>query len=365
MSVTPLLSLDDVLPTSHGPGCTLRVPPGAPVALFGTDARLLSRLLDMVAGHATPLRGRIVLDGDDITHRRPEDRPIGLVSARDPLFDHLNVRANVAFPLRARRAAPSDIAATTARTLALTGLDALAEKSPRDLSPEEAFRVRLARVLAYAPRLLLFDNPLEKLNGAAARRIVTLLATLGRALKLTMVCAVTQRAEALRLGDRIAVMDAATVLQCDRAATLLDRPEDDRVALLFGEANVLPGRVLDVTDDIAEIRLANGAHVEAIATDGLENDALCTVCIRPDRIAPHFGTTILGGDDEHPLIGTVQDITHLGDHMRFKLRLEDGAEIELRRPPMQNLRGVAIGTRAQLAWPAGQATAFPLREDSY
>ncbi|WP_367160504.1 ABC transporter ATP-binding protein [Kozakia baliensis] len=358
----PRLSLREIKLTNHSSALRLDVASGERLVFFGDAPAELSRLCDVIAGFVAPASGEILLDGRDITSLSPVQRPIGLLSDRDPLFEHLTVRGNIAFPLQARKETAANLAARTNRVLALLGLDAAAEKRVAELTPEQAFRTRLGRLIAYAPSVILLDDPLIGLDAAATRRSDALLATLARALELTIIYATPRRDEALRVGSRIAVFSGAELLQCADAMTLLDRPEDERVAVLFGEANALPGRVLKLDDDVARIRLAAGGVVEAMADPELKEDTLCDVCIRPDRIAPLFGMSLAGEEDDPPLMATLQDLTHLGDHVRMRLRLEDGTEIELRRPPMQNLRGVVPGVKVQLAWQAGQAVAFPLRD---
>ncbi|CAI9121810.1 ABC transporter ATP-binding protein [Brytella acorum] len=361
MAAAPLLQLSSLMIANRGPDVSLLVRRGEHVALFGDDGAYLSRLLDVISGHATPLLGRVTMDGSDVTAMPAERRRIGLLGSRDPLFSHMTVHENVAFPLRVRRASRSEVAAMSQRMLAMVRMEAAALKKPAQLSVEEAFRARLARLLAYAPDLLLFDDPLHALDAGGRRRVAALIGTLTRALDLTSISTTCERGEALLLGSRIAVMEGGRVLQCDRADILLDRPTAAGVAVRFGEANRLTGHVVDIQDDIARIRLSAGADVEAVGSETLEANSPCVVCIRPDRIAPHFGTAFVADPDEDvPLTATLQDIIHMGDHIRMRVRLADGTDMELRRPPMQNLRALSQGARLQLAWPAAQAVAFPL-----
>lgn len=361
MAAPPLLQLSSLMVANRGSDVSLLVRRGEHLALFGDDAPYLSRLLDVISGHATPLLGNITIGGRDVTSLPPERRSVGLLGPHDPLFSHMTVHENVAFPLNARRASRSEVASTAQRMLAMVRMEAAALKKPIELSVEEAFRARLARLLAYAPDLLLFDDPLHGLDAAGRRRVSALIGTLTRALDLTSISTTCERGEALLLGSRIAVMEEGRVLQCDRADVLLDRPTAPGVAVRFGEANRLTGHVVDIHEDIARIRLSPGADVEAVASETLEADSPCVVCIRPDRIAPHFGTALIADPDEGaPLTATLQDMIHMGDHIRIRVRLADGTDMELRRPPMQNLRALSQGTRLQLAWPAAQAVAFPL-----
>ncbi|WP_084294631.1 ABC transporter ATP-binding protein [Asaia prunellae] len=304
-----------------------------------------------------------MLDDHDIASLLPERRPIALISSRDPVFGHLNVAENIAFPLRVRGNTAQEINATLAKVLALVGLDALSNDDASQLTPEQVLRVKLGRVLAYAPSVVIMDNIMEGLDLRAAAKTRQLISRLHRALGLTLIYAARNREDALWLGGRIAVFDGQTLLQCADAATLLERPSDPRGAALFGEANLLTGRVLRIDDDIARIHLACGGVVEAMADAALTEDALCTICIRPDRMTPLLGAPLAGDDEPPPLLATIQSILHTGEHIRFRLRLADGAEIEMRRPSLQSMRGMTQGTALQLAWQASQAVAFPMKDD--
>ncbi|MBB2203239.1 ABC transporter ATP-binding protein [Gluconacetobacter tumulisoli] len=355
-------------PSRHG--FSVQVAAGTCLALLGNRAADLSCLLDTLAGHLPAVAGGIVVDGQDVTARPPGRRGMGLFSARDPLFAHLTVRQNLAFPLAARGMPRPQAAARVREIMALLGLDGQASRRPRDLDPEQAWRVRLGRLLAFAPPVLLLDDPFAALEPEGRRAMQTLLARLARAQGLTILLATRDREDALLLGDRIGFLSGGTLLQTGTAAELFDRPACDRVATGFGDANSLTGRVEWVEDDQARVRLASGAVMEAMAADGLEADALCTLCVRPDRIAtlfpagfsagPFHGRDAAdGGDGDVP--ATLVAVHHMGDHVRLRLRLPDGQEVLVRRPPIQTLAGLSPGRRALLAWQPAHAVAFPFR----
>jgi putative spermidine/putrescine transport system ATP-binding protein len=342
---------------------------GACLALLGHRAVDLSRVLDTLAGHLPRPAGEILVDGRDVSALEPGGRGMGLFSARDPLFAHLTVRQNVAFPLQARGVARPTVAARVDEILALSGLDGQAARHPRHLDPEETWRARLGRLLVMAPPVLLLDDPFTSLEPDGRRAMRQLLTRLARARGLTMLLATRDREDALLLGERIGILSGRALLQVGFAADLFDRPACDQVATGFGDANALTGRVAWVADDLARVRLASGAAVEAVAAGGLAADALCTLCIRPDRIATLFpagrpsspgeGGGESGGDGDLP--ATLVALRHMGDHVRLRFRLGDGQEVLVRRPPAQTLAGLAPGRAALLAWQPAHAVAFPFR----
>lgn len=341
---------------------SLTLAKGEALSLLAEDGTTLRRFCDILAGYAAPACGEILIDGVNTSDRKDARRAISLISPRDPAFGHLTVRENIAFPLRVRGLSQGELDSGVSRFLALLGLDGLASAKADKLSAEHNLRLRLARSLAYAPSVLVLDDIMTELDLREESRIRQVLSKLHRALGLSLVYAAQNREDAVWLGGRIALFDNHTLVQCAVASTLLERPTAPESARLFGEANLLSGRVLEIEDDVARIRLACGGVIEAMAEPDLTEDTLCTVCIRPDRMTPLFSAPIAGDDDTPPLLATIQSVLHTGDQMRLKLRLSDGGEIEMRRPLLQSMRMMAPGTAIQLAWQASQAVAFPMKD---
>ncbi|MBF0860417.1 ABC transporter ATP-binding protein [Gluconobacter sp. LMG 31484] len=358
----PVLEVSGLRAAINAPPVDLSLRPGTTLTLFGNQPAALSRLLDVLTGFLPHLGGTITVSGENVAARAPADRRMRIVSPRDPLFPHLDLRDNVAFSLRASRQSKSEAQAAAGRMISLMGLDGIAGLRPAELTAEQSLRARLARALVASPDILLLDDPLHALDPHAARRISLLLATLSRALNLSVLHTVSRREDALRSGGEIAVFQDSTLLQCADAATLYDRPACVEVATLFGETNTLTGQILDIGDDVARIQLACGGIVDAMASEDLTEGQECLVCVRPDRISPFFGSQGLGMDEDGdvPVCGILTDSIHLGDHIRMRVRCAEGTEIELRRPPLQAQKIPTSGTAVQLAWPAAHATAFPL-----
>ncbi|MDL2170496.1 MULTISPECIES: ABC transporter ATP-binding protein [Asaia] len=357
------LSVHSLALTPGADGFSLNLVKGEAVSLLADPPGTLSLFCDILGGFVAPAAGRVTFAGLDASDTLPGQRPIVLVSRREPAFGHLGVAANIAFPLRVRGMAAHEIRASVSHFLALLGLDGFASARADTLPPEYDVRLRLARALACNPSVLVLDDVLSGLDLRAIGRTRQLIAKLHKALGLTLIYAADDREDAVWLGGRIALFDRETLVQCASASTLLDRPATPWVASLFAEANLLTGRVLSIEDDIATIHLACGGVVEALADADLEDDSLCVLCIRPDRMTPLFAAS--GGDEEGPapLVATLQSVLHTGEQMRLRLRLSDGVEIEMRRPLIQSTRQMTPGATLQLAWQASQAVAFPMKDD--
>ncbi len=366
MNRSPRLEVDGLRLASASAGqvsgkpFSLALAGGECVTLLATQKADASSLLDMLAGHREAAAGRVRVDGDDITNKPPAQRAVGILSDRDPLFSHLSVRNNVAFPLAVRRLREPGRGHRVHATLALLGLETQADRHVGRLDPPAAVRAALARVLVCDPAVLLLDDALGLLDPVQRRDMQQLIRRLARARGFGLLLATGDREEALSMGDRIGILSGPALRQLGTAAELLDRPADESVAVGFGEANSLTGHVAWIEDDIAHVRLGAGPSMDAMASDGLAAGALCVLCVRPERIAVAFvssGTETLGRD---ALAATLSDVVHLGDHLRMRFRLAGGGELLVRRPASQPMAGLHADRPALLAWPAMHATAFPL-----
>jgi putative thiamine transport system ATP-binding protein len=146
-------------------GLSARIARGEVLAVMGASGSGKSSLLAWIAGTLEPpfeARGRLTLDGDDLTHLPIQQRRIGLLFQDDLLFPHFSVRDNLLFALpaglRAERVAATDAA------LAEAGLGGYGERVPASLSGGQRSRVSLLRTLLAEPRAVLLDEPFSKLD---------------------------------------------------------------------------------------------------------------------------------------------------------------------------------------------------------
>jgi ABC-type Fe3+/spermidine/putrescine transport system ATPase subunit len=223
----------------------LAAAPGELLALVGPSGCGKSTLLRTIAGLTAPDRGRVQVDGRDVTDLPPERRSTVMLFQQPLLFPHLTVAGNVAFSLRLRGADRREAAATVAGALRTVQLEGLDHRYPDQLSGGQQQRVALARALAAAPQVLLLDEPFSALDAPLRAEMRELLRRLQRQRSLTMLFVTHDQEEASLLGDRIAVMQAGRLRQIGAAADLYDRPASEVVARFFGGAALVPGRVIE------------------------------------------------------------------------------------------------------------------------
>ena len=147
----------------------LEVADGEYLALLGPNGAGKTLLLETIVGFYKPDNGRILLDSNDLTALPPEKRRMGYVPQNCMLFPHMRVRQNVEFGLKMRGITEDQRKKTTEEVLRLMGLTSLAEKLPITLSGGEKQKVALARVLAFEPKIILLDEPLESIDEESSR----------------------------------------------------------------------------------------------------------------------------------------------------------------------------------------------------
>lgn len=219
-------------------GATLDVEAGETVALLGPSGCGKTTLLRAVAGLQALDRGRVVLDGSDVTRTPPHRRGVGLMFQEQALFPHRDVAGNVDFGLRMQGLPPADVSARVAELLEVVGLAGMGARAVETLSGGEQQRVALARALAPAPRVLLLDEPLSSLDRPLHARLLGELEQIFARLELTVLYVTHDVAEAFALGHRIAVMSAGRIVQVATPETLWSAPADEWVARFLGLTNI-------------------------------------------------------------------------------------------------------------------------------
>jgi osmoprotectant transport system ATP-binding protein len=228
---------------------TFSVEEGAIAVVVGTSGAGKSTLLRMINRLVEPSAGRVLIDGQD-TQSIPEDElrhRIGYVIQGYGLFPHRTVAENIATVPRLLGWDRRRIGGRVEELLDLFGLDAaeFAQKFPHQLSGGQQQRVGVARALAAKPALLLMDEPFGALDAVIRAKAQDELLAIQRRLGTTIVLVTHDMNEAFHLGDRIAVMDQARLLQYATPAELLTRPAQDFVERLVGTAE-RPFRLLSL-----------------------------------------------------------------------------------------------------------------------
>ncbi len=277
---------------------SLDVAPGEIVCLLGESGCGKTTLLRLAAGVEVPSAGRILINGQEVSGEQrflePERRGIGLMFQDYALFPHLTNLANVMFGLKALPRA--EAAREARRALERVGLGPYADVYPHMLSGGEQQRVALARAVAPRPSVLLMDEPFSGLDRRRRDEVREETLTVLREARVTCVIVTHDPEEALRMGDRIALMRAGKLVQVDTPEGIYRRPLDLRVARFFCELNEVSAKVVAGTAATAVGRFAAPGLPDGAAIVGIRPQAL--------RIRP-AGTGVPGRIQHRQFLGHV------------------------------------------------------------
>jgi len=214
---------------------SLDIHEGEVFVVMGLSGSGKSTLLRCLARLVPPTFGTVELDGRSLTAMGPAElrgvrrREMGMVFQHFGLLPHLTVAENVALPLRIRGDGVEERDRAVATALQLTGLDAMASRLPAQLSGGQQQRVGLARALSVGPGLLFLDEPFSALDPLIRRELQDELIRLQSGLHKTMAFVTHDFSEAVRVGDRIAIMKDGAVRQVGTPEEIVSNPADDYV----------------------------------------------------------------------------------------------------------------------------------------
>ncbi len=321
------LALRDVL-VVRGGRPVLSVPAldvrrGEVLAVLGPNGAGKSTLLRVMALLERPARGQVLwegrpVEGDPLPYRRRM-----AVVFQEPLLLDMTVEANVRLGLALRGLPRREQRRRAARWLERLGVAHLARRPARQLSGGEAQRVSLARALALDPEVLLLDEPFASLDAPMQQELLEELERLLRETGATAVLVTHDRAHALRLGQRVAVLMDGRLRQVGPPESVFAQPADAEVARFLGVENVLPGEVVSRQEGLVQVRV--GPHLLWAVADEDGPSGRVWACVRPEHIvlAP-LGSGEEAGSARNRLPGVVVRLSTAGPGQQVRVDLDCG-----------------------------------------
>lgn len=297
-------------------GFDLAVERGEFISLLGPSGCGKTTVLRMIAGFETPSAGHIIIDGADITRKRPAERNVGMVFQAYALFPNMNVADNIAFGMKIANMPQAAIEARVTEMLALIKLPDLAKRYPYQLSGGQQQRVALARALAVKPQVLLLDEPLSALDAKIRVSLREEIRALQQELGITTIFVTHDQEEALSMSDRVVVMNDGRAEQIGTPHMIYNHPKTRFVASFVGTLNMLEAQVEDPANGI--ISLAGHRVRVASGLDRLPPSASCMVALRPEALAINPAEPAANA-----LPCTIVDVQFLGAIVRIKARCGD------------------------------------------
>jgi len=297
----------------------LDVRSGEFLTLLGPSGSGKTTLLMVLAGFIRPDQGRLMFGDDEVTRLPPHKRDIGMVFQNYALFPHMDVAANIAYPLKLRGIGGPELHKRVEAALQTVQLTGYGARRIDQLSGGQRQRVALARAIVFKPRIVLMDEPLSALDKQLRERMQIELRQLHEQLGTTTIYVTHDQREALTMSDRVAVVNGGRIVQLDTPRALYEQPANRFVAEFIGESSLLP-----VQRDGDGWRCA-GQPIAHAGTAPAGTRAC--LMLRPERVRL-LGAD--GGEGLNVLPAQVSGIVYQGDSFLLQARLAGGHAICLR-----------------------------------
>ena len=313
-------------------------------ALLGPSGCGKTTTLRMIGGFEEPTEGTIRLHGEDVTGRKPYRRMVNTVFQSYALFPHLNIFENVAFGLRRRDVADTEVKQRVGEMLELVQLTGRENQKPRTLSGGQQQRVALARALINHPRVLLLDEPLGALDLKLRKEMQIELKRIQNEVGITFIHVTHDQEEAMTMADRIAVMHQGHIERMGAATEIYEDPRTVFVAGFLGASNLMQGEVVDAAG--GEVALPERTGVR-VSPDRLPaGQSRIRLGVRPEKIHLEPADVPVEGNR---LTGRVIDASFIGVSTHYLVETDAVAQLAVMA---QNLgdRRFAPGDRVQAVW---------------
>lgn len=290
--------------------------------LLGPSGSGKTTTLRLIAGFEQPDRGRIEINGADVTKKPPYDRDINTVFQDYALFPHMSVAQNMAYGLETKGIKRDEITERVAEAMRMVRLEGFGDRLPSQLSGGQRQRVGLARAIVNRPQVLLLDEPLGALDLKLRQEMQSELKRIQAQVNITFLYVTHDQEEALTMSDRLAVFNKGRIEQMGTPVEVYEKPLTEFVANFLGTTNILE-------------------------RDGKR------IMIRPEKmvIASENGHLVPIGFHGEP--GIIRDAIYVGMFSRYLVELGDGAIVTVVQQNLDRFSASEArqrGERIQVSW---------------
>lgn len=306
-------------------GIDLLVEQGEFITLLGASGCGKTTTLRIIAGLEQADKGKVLLEGTDITEWVPNKRNVNTVFQNYALFPHMTVAENIGYGMKIRKAAKADIQKKVEKMLELVQLEGFGKRRPEQLSGGQRQRVAIARAVINEPRVLLLDEPLGALDLKLRRQMQLELKRIQKQLGMTFIYITHDQEEAINMSDRIAVMREGRFEQIGSPNEIYYSPQTAYVAGFVGDANIY-------------------------------REAGKTYAIRAENV-------LMDGEEPCVKDAVIKEKSFAGGQLRIVFELNDGQCITANRYGIDVNR--RVGERLQIGWYQKQAVLVSDEEEKH
>ncbi|MGP9790540.1 ABC transporter ATP-binding protein [Roseinatronobacter sp. NSM] len=301
---------------------SLTIPEGGFTTLLGPSGCGKTTTLRMIAGLLDPTEGEIIINGRRVNDVPIHKRNLGLVFQNYALFPHKTVAQNVAFGLRYRDVAKSEIGRRVRDALELVQLPHLGSRYPKALSGGQQQRIALARAIVIEPDVLLLDEPLSALDANLREDMRVELKNIQERIGVTTVFVTHDQSEALAMSDQIVVMSNGRIEQVGAPEDVYNTPASEFVARFLGASNILEGRCVSRGPEgaVLEVPVFGQVRVPAAKAPHLAGEGAAKLVIRAEKLLLRDAQP---PDGVFSAPATIETVDYLGQSVRYFIRAGD------------------------------------------
>lgn len=288
------------------------------VSLIGPNGSGKSTLLLALNRLLKPPTGRLSFRGGEVVSRVDALRYRRRVSMvfQEPLLFDTTVYRNVASGLKIRGMGASEIRERVTKYLSCFNIEHLAHRSARKLSGGESQRTSLARAFAMEPEILFLDEPFSALDPPTRHALTDDLEKIVRETGITTLMVTHDQSEALRMSDRIAVMQDGKIVQSGSPLAVMNNPANEFVANFVGMDSILDGKVLRQNDGIVSVDVS-GKEIDALGAAAPGDSVYC--CIRPENVTIELADPDDLTSARNVFTAVIRDIYSVGPFLKVVL----------------------------------------------
>lgn len=307
----------------------LDIEEGSLVTLLGPSGCGKTTILRMVAGLETPTEGDIYIKGKRVNDIPIHKRNLGMIFQNYALFPHKTIFDNVAFGLKYRNIAKSEMKKKVGRALEMVRLPGVENRMPSQLSGGQQQRIALARAIVIEPDVLLMDEPLSALDENLREEMRREIDNLQQMLGVTTIFVTHDQREALSMSDKIVVMKDGLKQQEGSPEEVYNYPRNHFVSDFLGHSNFFDGVISGVDDEAVDVKLPDGNEFRVKHPGDWTIGAPVELVIRAQKFELAYPDEAPPEPDMNTFGGTIKDRSYMGGEVSYFVELESGTMVHV------------------------------------